>query len=1125
MLILAVVLTQIYLPGAKILVKANTQDVENAQEERDTSAETIKEEQEEEKTIIYTEDSESGTDSDNSDGTKDENGSDYSDGTKDENGSDNSGDTGSENGSNNSDGTEDGSDSTDNEEKEEDKTDSGEDSEEGTDPGKDSEEGSEDKPEEPAYFEQYRVTFQVTGEDDQIIENAAVTVQKSVDDEDFRTQEALSDKVYDLDVKQDENFLIYKFHITADGYLPGDGTFCFDPGCEKENPYFDLDTIEQAFTITVHMNVNPDQYRVEIKAVDENGNPIENPVVNMNWSVDVYGSYPQEAVSPGVYILQKKRGNDWLYYTFRVSKDGYTPYDGSKFCFHTSWWNPYFDVKADKHFLTITVTMTSVETELENAKTKAVQELQNYKKLEDYRQAEQEKITDLIATWTTKIQNSTTVSSVNWNLDQAQMKLDALKTNIQYEDEEYRSRIYFQTDDGQKIYVDPYGVATITNIDSGNFYITRPDGSLYANNEWDARWRCVYEYNDLDHPESIAFQVVVGTYGQFAGKFVGKYDATVTLSDLGRAVHFTVRVINGRVDKLRASVDGKDMSGKTLKVMGSEKKTAAIEGRLKGTDRWVSIPVHALKYTAGGSTSVRPATGEFRTWGTSGSITYTLDADRSVSVTVNIQATIIRPTGVRVICPSRATVGDWNGAFGQYVGIMEGEGGYRVEVTPSNASNPGVTWEDLTPDVATFQSLHALGIVPKKAGTAQFRVTCVDNPEISTTVTILFQYEKPLKTAEAEKSVYYAKTSDKTIDLKIITNGIADSASGASEQRFYWSYSTSGVAKVSDAVHYDKSSVTIPSWFSHTISILGTGAVYVTGTPYDTTENCKPVTFKVVVTDTENENLDRAEAERVEQLILAIGQVTLEKKSQIQNARSEFKALTSTQKGLVDDDIYDILVKAELELRRLERAQAGGGDGDGGEDGDGDEEGGGETPPEDGKEDGSEEGGGGTPPEQSGDSAPNVENAGDSEEHGQEESGGAQGTNTTQNETVGGDTESPEKTDSIENAEETVQKETYATVAVTDKVVRRTDAKARKTSKKAGKKSSGRKFLEVDINDVQEEIQQIVDEISPATKAAVSSGALLAFAFGFLWRRREYLQDIKNNRYMMDLYLKKQKKQ
>lgn len=53
LLILAVVLTQIYLPGAKILVKANTQDVENAQEERDTSAETIKEEQEEELSLIH----------------------------------------------------------------------------------------------------------------------------------------------------------------------------------------------------------------------------------------------------------------------------------------------------------------------------------------------------------------------------------------------------------------------------------------------------------------------------------------------------------------------------------------------------------------------------------------------------------------------------------------------------------------------------------------------------------------------------------------------------------------------------------------------------------------------------------------------------------------------------------------------------------------------------------------------------------------------------------------------------------------------------------------------------------------------------------------------------------------
>ncbi|MDO4515411.1 MAG: hypothetical protein Q4B72_15435, partial [Lachnospiraceae bacterium] len=174
-----------------------------------------------------------------------------------------------------------------------------------------------------------------------------------------------------------------------------------------------------------------------------------------------------------------------------------------------------------------------------------------------------------------------------------------------------------------------------------------------------------------------------------------------------------------------------------------------------------------------------------------------------------------------VECPSKATVGDWNGGLNQFVGIMEGQGGYRVIVTPDNASNPGVTWKDLTPDVATFQKLHAAGIVPKKAGTARFKVSCVANPKINTEVSILFQYEKPLKTAEAEKNVYYAKVGDKTLDLTIITNGQKNSSKGASEQRFNWSYSTSGVVKVKDAVHYDKTSVTIPNWFSHTISILG----------------------------------------------------------------------------------------------------------------------------------------------------------------------------------------------------------------------------------------------------------------------------------------------------------------
>ena len=926
---------------------------------------------------------------------------------------------------------------------------------------------------------QYQVKIQPIDESNNLISKPSITLESSTDQTNWTQKSKDSSGIYHLSEKEDGNDCYYRFSITAtDYYKFTSDTFTFT----EANSYFDINSIgDETITIQPVMEKKPTQYRVTIKAIDENENEIKNAVVSMNWSVDIYGSYLQEAVSPGVYNLNTKRGNDLLYYKFSVSAVGYTPHEGSKFCFDSRYWNPYFDANTVRQSFSITVKLTSVATALENAKSNAINELHNYKKLEDYRQAEQEQIKNLVEVWTKKIEKATTVNSVTWNLNSAKGKLDALKTNVEYENEEYRSRIYFQTTDGQKSYVDEYGVVTLTNIDDGNFYITHPDGSLYQNNEWDAKWKCVYEYNELDHPESIAFNVIVGTYGQYAGKFIGKYDATVTLSDLGRAIHFTVRVIDGRVDRLRAYVDGKDVSGKTIQVMGSEKKHATIQGRLKGTNRWIAIPAHALKYVPGGSTKMDNVTAEFRTWGTTGSITYYMDADRSVSTTIYISATIVHPTGVRVECPSKATVGDWNGAFNQYVGIMEGQGPgyYHVVVTPSNASNQRVIWEDLTPDVATFQSLHAAGIVPKKAGTARFKVSCVDNPSINTTVSILFQYEKPLKTAEAEKDVYYAKSSDKSINLVIITNGQKDSSKGASEQRFHWTYSTSGVAKITDSVHYDKSSVTIPNWFTHTISVLGEGTVTVTGTPWDGTENCKPVKFKVVVSS--DVNKDKEAAERVEMLILAIGTVTLEKKSQIQNARAEFQALTSTQKGLVDDEIYAKLVAAELELRRLERGDS---DDDAGGDGGNSSEG-----------NGSNSGGTGYSDPSGGDGTDSVGGGG----AGVGESG------------IGNDSymagtgdQSASDAAAYENA--VARRRTNSPAVVQAKNTNNTDTSA---GKKAGAKGNGKKFYEIDIQDIPKEVIEIVDSISPETKIAVVVCVLIAFIYGFMRRRRQHLSEEK----------------
>ena len=59
-----------------------------------------------------------------------------------------------------------------------------------------------------------------------------------------------------------------------------------------------------------------------------------------------------------------------------------------------------------------------------------------------------------------------------------------------------------------------------------------------------------------------------------------------------------------------------------------------------------------------------------------------------------------------------------------------------------------------------------------------------------------------------------------------------------------------------------------------------------------------------------------------------------------------------------------------------------------------------------------------------------------------------------------------------------------------------------------------REFLHIAVGEHMEAvgIEQFVEEIDPVTKAVVVIGALVAFVFGFFWRRRQYLKDKKNNK-------------
>ena len=92
-------------------------------------------------------------------------------------------------------------------------------------------------------------------------------------------------------------------------------------------------------------------------------------------------------------------------------------------------------------------------------------------------------------------------------------------------------------------------------------------------------------------------------------------------------------------------------------------------------------------------------------------------------------------------------------------------------------------WTSENPEVAYYKPTYNSGIVPVKPGIAKFTVTSVDNPAVSTEVTIEFKYAKPLESASIEKDHYDLKAGDSillnitsalwTLQSRLLTGHIA----------------------------------------------------------------------------------------------------------------------------------------------------------------------------------------------------------------------------------------------------------------------------------------------------------------------------------------------------------------
>ena len=160
----------------------------------------------------------------------------------------------------------------------------------------------EDPDDEEKDASEYELKIQPVDKENNAVSGAKITLQTSTDQNSWVTVNPDNSGWFPLPVKEEEAECYYKFSITATNYYAFHSeAFSFT---QESNPYFDLKTVEDGkITIQPVMEKKPDQYRVEIKAVDEQGNPLPDARVEMKWRKDIYGWKEQNAVSPGVYDL------------------------------------------------------------------------------------------------------------------------------------------------------------------------------------------------------------------------------------------------------------------------------------------------------------------------------------------------------------------------------------------------------------------------------------------------------------------------------------------------------------------------------------------------------------------------------------------------------------------------------------------------------------------------------------------------------------------------------------------------------------------------------------------------------------------------------------------------------
>ena len=427
---------------------------------------------------------------------------------------------------------------------------------------------------------------------------------------------------------------------------------------------------------------------------------------------------------------------------------------------------------------------------------------------------------------TGKTVGQTTVTATAGNVSDT-IKVTVTETTVPY--------VYFEYADGriQELENDTF---TLTALDEGSFKV----GNFSSKLTWKCSDSITNNYNETE------WRYWINTEGKYQPHGIKKIAATVTGNGFSKT--FYINEVSSGISEIKVSVNGTEVDAQNpYSVTGMTTNVISVQGLKDG--QWIYIPTQAWMAESGNTNVARILGNQMEIIDEGQSdVTVAMVDNEEAATSFSVVCNQVPVTGIEVYVPASFVIEKWDSMDGGYVGIIFGyekpASEYYITFTPSNATNRNVIWTNLTPEIAEFHELHGAGIVPKKAGTAKFRVTSESNPDVYQDVEIVFSFKTPLTNAViAEKS--YALEEGQTVDLDITVT-----PDNATEPRFIWTYNKEGIVKVTETVSADTYTRTV----TRRLNCLRTGSVAVTGTPIDDSANCPPIQFTVVVGDASGED-------------------------------------------------------------------------------------------------------------------------------------------------------------------------------------------------------------------------------------------------------------------------------